>query len=75
MLINVQARNGPLIANMHVRLGETVGDVKYKIHDREGIPSEQQRLRFHGKKMFDGNQLSTYNVQHGSTLRFAAQKG
>jgi ubiquitin len=47
---------------------DRIADVKDKIYDKEGIPSEQQRLIFAKKQLENDNTLQDYSVQNNSVL-------
>jgi len=51
-----------------VRPSMAVATVKDIIQNREGIPSDQQRLIYDGKQLEDGRVLAEYAIQQGAIL-------
>ena len=53
---------------MEVANGDTIQSVKSRIHEKEGIPIDQQRLVFNGKQLEDQNTISDYGITSDSSV-------
>ena len=67
MILLVRKQSGKIIT-LTVEATDTIGIVKYKIKQQEGISPLQQRLMFHGKELENKHTLYYYHVQNEDTV-------
>ena len=67
MQITLTKLNG-ITLTLDVKFSDTIGIVKQKIQQKEGIPPDEQRLIFNGEEFKDECTLSDYNFQEKSCI-------
>jgi ubiquitin len=67
MELSVKTLAGKTVT-VEVEEGETIGDIKAKIQDKEGIPPKEQRLIFGGKQLDDRKTLQQYDIKEDSVI-------
>ena len=65
--IFIQTLQGKNIT-LNIKDSDKIEDIKSKINEIEGIPTDQMRLIFGGKQLEDGHTISDYGIQAESTI-------
>ena len=68
MFINVKTLTGKTITLFNIKPSHTIEMVKDLLQEKEGIPTDQQRLIHAGIQLEDGRTLSDYNIKNGAVL-------
>ena len=53
---------------MDINDSDTIGSIKQRIFEKEGIPVDQQRLVFNGKQLEDGQTVGSYGIESESNV-------
>ena len=53
---------------LDVEANDTIEQVRAKIQDKKGIPSDHQRLIFNGQRLEDGRTLADYDIGNDAVL-------
>ena len=56
------------IFTIHASPSDTISTIKVKIKDKEGVPTDQQRLVFDGKQLEDRFTVSDYKIENDSVV-------
>ena len=70
MTIFVKTRTGKTVITLDVEPEDNIQNVRRKLTDELGIPTDQQRLAFDDVTLKDDTTLSDYNILKESTLEY-----
>jgi ubiquitin len=65
--VHVKTLQGNTIT-IDVSKEDTIASLKDKIQEKQGIPSDQQRLIFNGKQLEDDKTMNDYNIEDSANI-------
>jgi ubiquitin C len=74
LMVFIKTLTGQTIT-VRVTPRDTVGDVKQKIFEQEGIPVDRQRMIFVGEQLNDNHRLLDYRIEHESAVHLVFRSG
>lgn len=74
LMVFIKTLTGQTIT-VRVTPRDTVGDVKRKIFEQEGIPVDKQRMIFVGEQLNDNHRLLDYRIEHESAVHLVFRSG
>lgn len=67
MQLIIQTLTGKIIS-INIDSTDTILQLKRNIEEKEGIPTDQQRLIYNGKQLQDVHTLNDYSIVNESTI-------
>ena len=69
ILIAIKTLKGNTVTTLMVDPSDTIEIVKHRLHNKIGLPAEEQCLLIHGHQLENEQNLTDYNIENGSTLQ------
>ena len=67
--VALKTLRGKTVTILTVDTNDTIESVKYRLHNKIGLPPEEQCLLINGEQLENKQNLSYYNIENGSTLQ------
>ena len=65
----IKTLRGKTVTVLTVDTNDTIESIKCRLHNKIGLPAEEQRLLINGEQLENKQNLSYYNIENGSTLQ------
>ena len=66
--VAIKTLRGKTVTFLTVNTSDTIESIKYRLHNKIGLPAEEQCLLINGEQLENKQKLSDYNIENGSTL-------
>ena len=65
----IKTLRGKTVTILTVDTSDTIESIKCRLHNKIGLPAEEQCLLINGEELVNKQKLSYYNIENGSTLQ------